>query len=96
MGEREQLRRAIYRDPYSRVSAKSRAEDYTRRAAKERRLLAQIEALPPERAAALIRERAEAARRAHTTISTRAKGLGSSQYNVRHRNEQGIDRNLRL
>ncbi|CAN5229402.1 hypothetical protein BH09ACT3_BH09ACT3_03660 [soil metagenome] len=62
MGEREQLRRAIYREPYSRVSAKSRAEGYTRRAANDRRLLAQLEALPPEQAAALIRERAEAER----------------------------------
>lgn len=75
MSEREQLRRAIYRDPYSRASAETRAEDYTRRAAKDRRLLAQIEALPPEQGAALIRERAEAERIAAAALAERAAQL---------------------
>jgi uncharacterized coiled-coil protein SlyX/thymidine kinase len=75
MSEREQLRRAIYRDPYSRASAKTRAEDYTRRAAKDRRLLAQIEALPPGQGAALIRERAEAERIAAAALAERAAQL---------------------
>ncbi len=75
MGERQQLRQAIYRDSRSRVSAKSRAERYAQRAQQDRQALAQIEALPPEQAAALIRERVEAERLAAAARTERATRL---------------------
>jgi hypothetical protein len=39
MDERQQLRRAIYRDPYGRDSAERRATDAAQRAERDRRLL---------------------------------------------------------
>ncbi|MFT4124433.1 MAG: hypothetical protein QM635_11450 [Microbacteriaceae bacterium] len=76
MSEREQLCRAIYRAPCSRVSTKS----YTRWAAKDRRLLAQIKALPPAQGAALIRERAEAERIAAAALAERAARLRTAAH----------------
>lgn len=75
MDERQQLRRAIYRDPYARDSAERRATDAAQRAERDRRFLAQIEALPPEQAASLIRERTEADRIAAAALAERAARL---------------------
>jgi len=46
MDERQQLRRAIYRDPYARDSAEHRATNVIRQAERDRCLLAQLEVLP--------------------------------------------------
>lgn len=82
MGERQQLRQAIYRDSRSGVSAKSRAEHYAQRAQQDRQTLAQIEALPPEQAAALIRERAEAERLAAAARAERATRLRAPEHDA--------------
>lgn len=81
MGERQQLRRAIYRDPHSRGSARNRAEHYAQRAEQLRQTLAQIEALPPKQAAALIRERAETERLAAAALAERAARLRAPEHN---------------
>ena len=92
MGERLQLRQAIYRDSHSRVSAKSRAEHYAQRAQQDRQTLAQIEALPPEQAAALIRERAEAERLAAAVRAERATRLRVSEHDAQRPTGQRPER----
>ncbi|MFT4229367.1 MAG: hypothetical protein QM602_03660 [Microbacterium sp.] len=96
MGERLQLRQAIYRDSRSRVSAKSHAEHYAQRAQKDRQALAQIETLPPEQAAALIRERSEAERLAAAARAERAARLRAPEHDAHQPSAQRPDHDREL
>jgi len=92
MDERHQLRRAIYRDPYARDSAERRATDAAQRAERDRRFLAQIETLPPEQAAALIRARAEADRIAAAALAERTARLRGPEREPNHPTPSGPER----
>lgn len=79
MDERQKLHRAVYRDPFARDNAARRADGAAARAEQDRRLLAQIESLPPEQAASLIRKRVEADRIAALALTERAARLGDPE-----------------
>ena len=85
----------IHRDPHSRVSATNRAEHYAQRAEQDRQTLAQIEALPPEQAATLIREHAESERLVAAALAERAVRLRVPEHDpTSHRPERDHGRGL--
>ncbi|MHB1173358.1 MAG: MobF family relaxase [Lacisediminihabitans sp.] len=77
--EREALRISIYgRSSTSSGGAAARANEWAKRAEQARRILAQIEALPADQAAALLREQAQARQAAERAQAERAaQGRGA-------------------
>lgn len=94
MDERQRLCDAIYREPSTRLSAERRAADLTQRAAQDRRLLTQIEALPPEQAAALIRDRAEVERLVAAILAERKAQQRAAERDPYRPARHGPDRSL--
>ena len=70
--ERDALRKSIYGQTRTTGSAATRADGWARQVEAARRLLAQIEALPIDQAAAFIRGRAEAQKAAERALAERA------------------------
>tara|TARA_Y100000114_G_scaffold141166_1_gene146700 strand:+ start:271 stop:552 length:282 start_codon:yes stop_codon:yes gene_type:complete len=67
-------------------------EDYAQRAEQDRQVLAQIEALPPAQAAALICERAEAERLAAAALAERAARLAMPERDTHSPTRGGPER----
>ena len=87
MRERDALRMSIYGRTRTRGSAATRSDEWTKRAEEAHDLLAQIEALPIDQAAAFIREHAEAQRAVERAVAERAALIHESERDPRRTSE---------